>query len=103
MPHPELQHFQVGSGEFQRVVLASDGLWDFVSEAEAVRVVRHAPTAQAAADALVRLARNLSMKQLGRLKDDTSCVVVDLNPSRRAFEPAARSDGGCSGCACTIS
>ena len=77
-------------------------MWDFVSEAEAVRVVRHAPTAQAAADALVRLASHLSMERLGRLKDDTSCVVVDLNPSRRAFEPAGR-DGGCSGCACTIS
>ena len=40
-------------------------MWDFVSEAEAVRVVRHAPTAQAAADSLVRLASDLSMERLG--------------------------------------
>ena len=49
VPHPELQHFQVGPGAFQRVVLASDGVWDFVSEAEAACAVRNARTAQAAA------------------------------------------------------
>ena len=32
-----------------------------------VRVVRHAPTAQAAADALVRLASDLSKERRGRL------------------------------------
>jgi len=102
VPHPELQHFQVGPGAFQRVVLASDGVWDFVSEAEAACAVRNARTAQAAADALVRLASAKSMAKLNRLKDDTSCVVVDLNPSRRAFEPAAAASG-CGGCTCAIS
>ena len=32
VPHPELQRFEVAADEHQRVVLASDGVWDFVTE-----------------------------------------------------------------------
>jgi len=76
-------------------------VWDFVSEAEAVRRVRHAHTAQAAADALVLLASERSWKpDTGFLKDDATCVVVDLNPSQRTYEPAVAA--GC-GSACVVS
>ena len=71
-----------------------------MSEAEAVRRVRHAHTAQAAADALVLLASERSWAMLGRLKDDATCVVVDLNPSQRTYEPAVAA--GC-GSACVVS
>ena len=104
VPHPELQHFSVvgAAGEHQRVVIASDGVWDFVTCEEAGRKVRAAPSPQAAADALVSLATKRSKARLNYLKDDTSCVVVDLNPARRAFEPPASAAGG-GGCPCTIS
>ena len=32
VPHPEMQRFEVAADEHQRVVLASDGVWDFVTE-----------------------------------------------------------------------
>ena len=30
VPHPEIQRFEVCANEHQRVVLASDGIWDFL-------------------------------------------------------------------------
>ena len=65
-----------------------------------MRVVRHAPTVQGAADALVRLASSRSWTKHKCLKDDATCVVVDLNPSQRTYEPAVAA--GCGG-ACVIS
>ena len=40
VPHPEIQRFEVSANEHQRVVLASDGVWDFLSE---VRVFHPSP------------------------------------------------------------
>ena len=34
VPHPEMQRFEVAADEHQRVVLASDGVWDFVTEVQ---------------------------------------------------------------------
>ena len=45
------------------------------------------PTVQIAAEQLVRLAISRSWEKEGRLKDDMTCVVVDLNPSQRTYEP----------------
>jgi len=50
-------------------------------------VVWRAPTVQIAAERLMRLAISRSWEKVGRLKDDMTCVVVDLNPSQRTYEP----------------
>ena len=50
-------------------------------------MVWRSPTVQIAADELVRLAISRSWEKEGRLKDDMTCVVVDLNPSQRTYEP----------------
>ena len=42
------------------------------------------PTVQIAAE---QLAISRSWEKEGRLKDDMTCVVVDLNPSQRTYEP----------------
>ena len=44
-------------------------------------MVWRAPTVQIAAERLMRLAISRSWEKVGRLKDDMTCVVVDLNPS----------------------
>ena len=50
-------------------------------------MVWRSPTVQIAAEQLVRLAISRSWEKEGRLKDDMTCVVVDLNPSQRTYEP----------------
>ena len=39
VPHPEILRFRVPADGCQRVVLASDGLWDFVDASEVARLV----------------------------------------------------------------
>ena len=43
IPHPDVNRFEVGHGEWVRVVLASDGIWDRLEDQEAVDAVREAP------------------------------------------------------------
>ena len=50
-------------------------------------MVWSSPTVQIAAEELVRRASSRSWEREGRLKDDVTCVVVDLNPSQRTYEP----------------
>ena len=106
-PHPQSLRFAVrgagaadGDGEGaaappQRwaVVLASDGLWDHVPHDRCAAVVRAAVDPQGAADALVKLAK------VGRTtpKDDTSVIVVDLNPAE--LPPRNPRCGGSGSCA----
>ena len=105
-PHPQSLRFAVrGAGAAdgdgggaaappQRwaVVLASDGLWDHVPHDRCAAVVRAAVDPQGAADALVKLAK------VGRAtpKDDTSVIVVDLNPA--ALPPQTPRCGGRGSC-----
>ena len=105
-PHPQSLRFAVcaagaadgeGGGAAappQRwaVVLASDGLWDQVPHERAAAVVRAAVDPQGAADALVKLAT------VGRAtpKDDTSVIVVDLNPAE--LPPQTPRCGGSRSC-----
>ena len=100
IPQPELRRFEVSGEEHVRVVLCSDGVWDFVTVEEAAAVARRARTCDDATRLIVQKAYNRSMRKLERLKDDTTCVVVDLNPSGRPFgKPdlggGGAGDGGC--------
>ena len=92
LPDPEfLELATVVSGAFRRVILASDGRWDVCSHQTAAKVARKHETPQEAADALLAIAKRAYIKERGleRVGDDTSVVVVDLNPGLVPFEPPA--------------
>ena len=46
IPQPDLYRFEVGASEHERVVLASDGVWDFVSAAQAAKAAGYPPEAR---------------------------------------------------------
>merc|ERR1719473_457374 len=87
IPEPEFKPFRVGGADHLRVIIASDGVWDFVTPEKAAAVVRAAASPQKAADALVAKAVAASKSRLNRLKDDCTCVVVEVNPQRQPFSP----------------
>lgn len=92
LPAPETRRATVGAHEHVRIVLASDGLWDVVSHEEAADLTRRAPTAQAAAQALVDAAKFVYLEERGLALpgDDTTVLVVEINPSRLPFKPVRK-------------
>eukprot|EP00966_Prymnesium_polylepis_P250445 5791473-Prymnesium_polylepis.1 len=64
---------RVGSEQHERVIIASDGLWDFCTPELAAAIVRRAPTAKKAAREMVRLAELRSKAKFNEIKDDTTC------------------------------
>ena len=79
-------------------VLATDGLWDQVPHERVAAVVRAAVDPQGAADALVKLATVGRAPGGGRAtpKDDTSVIVVDLNPAALLLQtPRCGGRGSC--------
>ena len=110
-PHPQSLRFAVrpacaadggdgggaaASPQRWAVVLASDGLWDHVTHERAAAVVRGAADPQAAADALAKLV------MVGRTtpKDDTSVIVLDLNPAE--LPPLSRPQNPRCGSSCVV-
>ena len=81
IPHPELLRFEVRPGDHMRAVMCSDGVWDLLTQEEVAAMARKSISAQAVADNIVATAVRRSKRKLNRLKDDTTCVCVDLNPS----------------------
>ena len=53
-------------GTHSRLLLASDGLWDVISHAQACKLMRNAATAQRAADLLLSTAERISNEKRGR-------------------------------------
>ena len=53
--------------------------------AEACKIARRASTPDRAAESIVEKAYYRGMAKYERLKDDTTCLVVDLNPSALPF------------------
>eukprot|EP00629_Pelagomonadales_sp_RCC1024_P008726 CAMPEP_0119273626 /NCGR_PEP_ID=MMETSP1329-20130426/10790_1 /TAXON_ID=114041 /ORGANISM="Genus nov. species nov., Strain RCC1024" /LENGTH=436 /DNA_ID=CAMNT_0007273855 /DNA_START=189 /DNA_END=1499 /DNA_ORIENTATION=+ len=99
IPEPDCHAWPIPSeGAFyERVVLASDGLWDLIDFAGAEAICRKVPEPQACAERLLRVAKTESGRRGYRgLKDDTTILVIDLNPNRVAVQPEA-------GCACAVS
>jgi len=95
IPEPELRRFTIARGTHSRLLLASDGLWDVISPAQACRLVRGAATAQRAADLLLGMAERISNEKFGRLKDDTTVLVVDVDLRTEAMRQAAKREGSC--------
>jgi len=95
IPEPELHRFTLARGTHSRLLLASDGLWDLLTPAHACRLVRGASTAQSAADLLLAVAERLSNQRFGRLKDDTTVLVVDVDLRGEEVRRAAAKKGSC--------
>ena len=96
VPHPEILRFRVPADGCQRVVLASDGLWDFVTPDEAcTKVLCRAKDAADAAYSLASLAQQRSNMRFNELKDDTTVLVVELNPSGAPPPLSAAAGTGC--------
>lgn len=95
IPEPQLMHFTVKRGEHMRVVIASDGVWDFFTSAKAAVLARRCKKPIDAAYKLVERSNQRSHQKLGMLKDDTTCVVVDLDLS----EPGTTTQGAGGCCA----
>ena len=94
VPHPEVTRFRVTSSQCVRAVIASDGLWDLVSPDEASEVLRTGKSATSCANRLLEKALYRSNTKFNELKDDTTVMVVELNPSGEP-PPVAPAGGGC--------
>ena len=97
LPQPELAHFDVPIGTHTRVILASDGLWDVVSPERAAKLTREAESASEAAQKLLVEAKDIYLgERAGKtMGDDTTIMVIDLNPSLLAMQQLG-GDGCCS-------
>jgi len=60
------------------VVVASDGIWEFISSQQACDVVAGHTSAREACDELVRLAEQRWKEEEGSYRDDITCIVVFL-------------------------
>ena len=99
VPQPEILRFRVAPGSCVRVVIASDGLWDLMTASEAcVNVLARSKDADDCAYKLVNLAVSRSNARFNMLKDDTTAMVIELNPSG---VPVPLTKPATSGC-CTI-
>ena len=104
VPQPEILRVRCRAERCLRVVLATDGLWDFVSTAEARKILCRCASSQACADRLAAKAVARSKSRLNLLKDDVTVVVVTINPSGLPLPLSAANEGrGCSAGLCAIS
>ena len=97
LPHPETLEFTVPASKRYRVVLASDGLWDICSAERAAEIVHAADTPQDAAEALLAVAKGVYQGERGleKMGDDTTVMVVEINPSGVVGPPPKSKGGGC--------
>mmetsp|Transcript_30584 Transcript_30584/g.79406 ORF Transcript_30584/g.79406 Transcript_30584/m.79406 type:complete len:401 (+) Transcript_30584:74-1276(+) len=89
LPHPEIQRFSLSPSACTRIVLASDGLWDVTSHAHALQMVRAASSCTEAANALLAHAHHVycDERQLDRPGDDTTVMVIEVNPNAVEWTP----------------
>jgi hypothetical protein len=91
---PEVSAITIPRGEFVRLVLASDGLWDVLKTQQLLAPVRKIIDTQEAAKELATYARKLRENAHIRI-DDITCVVVDINAEAN---PALQPDMAQCGC-----
>uniref|UniRef100_R7WFY8 protein-serine/threonine phosphatase n=1 Tax=Aegilops tauschii TaxID=37682 RepID=R7WFY8_AEGTA len=85
VPVPHVKQLSNAGG---RLVIASDGVWDALRFQEALNYTRGLP-AEAAANRIVKEA--VSSKGL---RDDTTCIVVDILPPEKLSPPLKRHGKG---------
>ncbi|CAN6451537.1 unnamed protein product [Victoria cruziana] len=66
-----------------RLIIASDGIWDALSSEMAAKACRGLPAELAARQVVKEALRSRG------LKDDTTCIVVDIIPPDRAVPPSS--------------
>ena len=78
VPQPDVTAITIRPEEFARIVLASDGLWDVVTEALVLKTIQYIPNPKLAAEKIALLAWQ---KRLDRLikSDDITVLVVDVH------------------------
>ena len=89
---PEIQLVEVGEKD-QFVIVASDGVWDFISSREAVKIVdaawRKHCSAATAAKMLVHEAKRRWQREEGEYCDDITAIVASLQWKPAAADEAA--------------
>ena len=86
LPHPCALACSHIPGTHSWLLLASDGLWDVISHAQACKLVRRAATAQRAADLLLGMVERISNEKRGRTVEKiTRGAAEDI----RRIDPAA--------------
>ena len=90
LPEPDLVSWSLDDVLFDRIVIASDGLWELLTLAAVEAIVAtNYDDPQRCADALLKRARASSLAKFRTpFKDDTSVVVVDIqSPSASISRP----------------
>lgn len=78
IPTPEVTHFKL-TGQEHVIILASDGLWEFVSSSQAVSIAMQCKNATDATDKLVQLSKRLWKQDgSGTYCDDITIIVIFL-------------------------
>ncbi|KAL5553095.1 hypothetical protein UlMin_040496 [Ulmus minor] len=83
VPVPYVKQVKLSRAAGGRLVIASDGIWDAISSEKAAKACRGVP-AELAAKQVVKEA----LRSRG-LKDDTTCIVVDIIPPDNSVQPPA--------------
>jgi len=61
------------------IIVASDGIWEFISSQQACEVIqKHADNATAGCEELVKLAVDRWMEEEGSYRDDITCIIAFL-------------------------
>jgi len=87
---PEIKSFDLHADD-ALIVLASDGVWEFISDKEAIDIVSSHTTATRGCTALINEATLRWRKEEGNYRDDITCIVVILPilPDPNGQAPAA--------------
>jgi len=102
IPDPEIKQFELRPPEILVpesdgdlfVIVASDGVWEFISSQEACEIVAPHENAHRACAALVQQAAQRWKENEGNYRDDITAIVVVLpflQPQRDAPEPGSAS------------
>eukprot|EP00802_Teleaulax_amphioxeia_P014182 Tamp_14243.p1 GENE.Tamp_14243~~Tamp_14243.p1 ORF type:complete len:387 (-),score=59.33 Tamp_14243:181-1341(-) len=92
IPDPDVTHVKLSKGDAY-VIIASDGLWDYVTPAAAGAMVEKAGQPQKAARMLVDFAlRNGSFDNIGVVVMDVRHIFSDAVSPYSSVEPSARLD-----------
>ena len=76
IPTPDVMSFDFTSRD-RLLIIASDGIWDFIDDEEAVQICKdHKPDADAACKVLVETANQRWVEDDPTYRDDISCVVI---------------------------
>ena len=89
---PVVQSFMQGPQD-RCLILASDGVWEFITSQEAVQIVQKHGSAPAACRALITEATQRWRKEEGNYRDDITAIVV-LMPLLEGLSDGSSKENG---------